>query len=720
MKTQRLLLLFLLLFLLAIPIFAQDNDQDGVVGTKDKCPNIPAPNTSNGCPNTPAPEPLADSDGDGMPDIYDNCPNDGGSANNTGCPENTTPVPQTNDGDGDGFPDEQDACPNQAGSAGGCDLVVIEDEGDCVAATEGGNRVNIRENPLENAAIVGQLLPTETKLITGINISNNNPQSPSIWVQVDIGFINTGVIRIGGDCSDLVSDEEGEPTMTAEFALEYDCSTTPRVVIVSDETPLSHYMGSIATYAPWWIYPDVLYSARPLPTEPDIIIAGNIIIGTPCDDLIIGTHDTDIIDGLGGNDMIVGLRGYDALVGNAGNDQLLGMTLPPLGGETNGNILVGGAGNDVLNAAGTLERLDGGDGDDVLIGNGDDNLRGGAGNDRLSGGTLASGGSGDDTITGTLADDRLSGNAGQDRIEGSAGHDTIDGGDDRDFLFGNLGDDIIRGGNGNDLIQAHLGNDQVFGGEGDDRIEFFWGGIDTGEGENGNDRIDIRYLTHESFDLDRPDYERERGVLAEGAYFSGGNGDDFIYDDYGFWEGLYVPLKGGAGNDRIHGGGHLFGGDGNDTLYVTNSDSRAYGGNGDDRITVFPDLYGEVLLYGDAGNDFMVGHYSVDLMFGGDGNDRMIGMAGGDYLNGGNGDDRISGGPNIVEGTDPRTYFDSPNYIDSGAGRDNVDGGPNRDVQGDTCIVDSADTHLRCEVTTWPSIFVMLVFWQPYFDDFGI
>lgn len=75
-----------------------DSDGDGVADYLDKCPNTPAGVTvdSNGCP--------VDSDNDGVADYLDKCPGTpaGAKVDSNGCP----------DGDGDGVPDNMDKCPD--------------------------------------------------------------------------------------------------------------------------------------------------------------------------------------------------------------------------------------------------------------------------------------------------------------------------------------------------------------------------------------------------------------------------------------------------------------------------------------------------------------------------------------------------------------------------------------------------------------------------------
>jgi len=55
-----------------------DNDGDGVLDGKDKCPGTQGPVENNGCPDT-------DTDGDGIVDRLDNCPDEKGTDKNHGC-----------------------------------------------------------------------------------------------------------------------------------------------------------------------------------------------------------------------------------------------------------------------------------------------------------------------------------------------------------------------------------------------------------------------------------------------------------------------------------------------------------------------------------------------------------------------------------------------------------------------------------------------------------
>jgi Ca2+-binding RTX toxin-like protein len=91
----------------------------------------------------------------------------------------------------------------------------------------------------------------------------------------------------------------------------------------------------------------------------------------------------------------------------------------------------GGSGNDLLVGGGGRSLILGGSGNDSLYGNaGDDVLLGGSGNDDLMGGT------GNDVLVGGTGNDNLCGGLGRDLIIGSDGNDSLQGGGDDDILIG--------------------------------------------------------------------------------------------------------------------------------------------------------------------------------------------------------------------------------------------------------------------------------------------
>ncbi|SDZ77423.1 calcium-binding protein [Rubrimonas cliftonensis] len=165
-----------------------------------------------------------------------------------------------------------------------------------------------------------------------------------------------------------------------------------------------------------------------------------------------------------------------AVLGGDGADRLVT--------ERGDRFAVGGGGADVIDGrvgsefgearAGFPVVLDGGDGDDRIIGSafrewliggdGDDVLRSGDDDDRISCGA------GDDVALAGDGDDTVFGQSGADTVKAGLGDDLIDGGDGDDVLFAWRGDDSIDGGAGDDFIRGGIGDDLIEGGAGNDRI----------------------------------------------------------------------------------------------------------------------------------------------------------------------------------------------------------------------------------------------------------
>lgn len=116
---------------------------------------------------------------------------------------------------------------------------------------------------------------------------------------------------------------------------------------------------------------------------------------------------------------------------------------------TEGDDVMGTAGNDRLDLLGGNDRGLGGPGDDVIYG--------GAGNDLLYSGT---------------GNDLLDGEAGNDKIVGQGGNNTLRGGAGNDTLEDGSGADLIQGGEGNDLLTSLNGADTIEGGAGNDMFIF--------------------------------------------------------------------------------------------------------------------------------------------------------------------------------------------------------------------------------------------------------
>lgn len=181
----------------------------------------------------------------------------------------------------------------------------------------------------------------------------------------------------------------------------------------------------------------------------------------------------------GSNTLLVGTSAAESLAGDrvrggGGDDRLYG------------DELYGEGGDDTLQGTIFAERLDGGDGTDVV--SFDWYSTAGQGVQADLGAMLAPGGryhsieglvgarfadhftgsGGDDWLSGRDGDDSLTGLDGHDRLDGEAGSDTVDGGSGDDVLEGGLGNDLIVGGNGTDVaVFSGLAGSYLIVAEGD-------------------------------------------------------------------------------------------------------------------------------------------------------------------------------------------------------------------------------------------------------------
>ncbi|MEZ1420607.1 peroxidase family protein [Pseudomonas monteilii] len=231
---------------------------------------------------------------------------------------------------------------------------------------------------------------------------------------------------------------------------------------------------------------------------------GNFIGGgNTLDNMMFGGAGNDLLNGGEGADRLVGGLGNDTyLVDNAGDlvietsggggdtvrttldSYRMGSNIENLvytgvgnfsgTGNTQANIINGGAGNDLINGGAGNDQLNGGTGNDQLLG--------GIGNDTLNGGDD------NDSLDGGLGNDILNGGTGSDTLFGDAGNDILSGGSGNDFLNGDVGDDTVNGGAGDDTMMATDGNDvfQFAAGFGNDLIINF-----DSNATGGQDLLDI-------------------------------------------------------------------------------------------------------------------------------------------------------------------------------------------------------------------------------------
>ena len=394
------------------------------------------------------------------------------------------------------------------------------------------------------------------------------------------------------------------------------------------------------------------------------------IIGSPQGDILIG-NDTDPLygdgprvepsgqnafQGGGGNDLMDGGTGPDSYDGGAGGDAVSyegrdeGVAASIDGAANDGGAAdffpASDQGDEILDS---VEDLIGGNGGDVLKGDGADNI--------------LLGGPGIDVLQGHAGADDLSGDEGDDTLEGGEGDDLLDGGADNDTIHGGFGADTIAGGAGVDTadfsdattpvnVSPNGIADDGRAGERDDvagDVESLIGGIDDDslvanggdgrlQGNGGNDNLD--------------------GGLGADTFEGGAGRDAAAYGSHPGPVNVNLAVPGGDGlpdeNDNVTADVENIGGSTFDDILSGNGDvNYINGGRGNDRIS---GAEGDDFLAGDLGNDTLNGDVGADILDGAEGDDTLNGTAGNDtlrgftgvdVLDGGTGSDTISGGSGV-------------------------------------------------------------------------
>ncbi|WP_283437360.1 calcium-binding protein [Pseudomonas helmanticensis] len=436
-------------------------------------------------------------------------------------------------------------------------------------------------------------------------------------------------------------------------------------------------------------------------------------------------NKADVLYGSAKDDVILGLGGSDRLFGKAGDDRLFGDKQTTLekaladgsakGKASRGDWLDGGEGDDLLIGTASRDVLLGGNNRDTLVGGaGDDVLYGDNSTgmveqnwsfkqvERLVGSisyhtTVFSKASPNATSEGD--NDVLYGQGGRDVLNGGWGEDLLDGGTEDDLLWGEGGNDTLLGGHGNDTLSGddldssvglqskHHGDDLLDGGMGDDRLAGN-GGNDVLYGGPGNDD-----LKGDDVGLD--------GVAGNAAIFfgrdllDGGAGDDTLCGG-----GADDSLLGGTGKDdltgdypnhpvRYHGDDFLDGGEGDDTLRGAGGSDTLIGGSGADALDgdaaeLQSGGVNNDYLQGDAGNDTLLGGLGADTLYGGADDDVLVGDYeqkaeadhGPDYMDGGSGNDTLQGGG----GNDTLIGGEGMDYLRGDSGNNVLEGGTGNDL----------------------------------------
>ncbi len=321
-----------------------------------------------------------------------------------------------------------------------------------------------------------------------------------------------------------------------------------------------------------------------------------------------GQQDTVTANGTNGAEVI-------AVATASGETVVSGLTAEVriAGADADGRdrlVINGLGGDDVIDATG-LEGLaltvNGGLGDDLILGSeGDDFFNGGDGDD------LALMGDGDDTFVWNPGDDN-------DTVEGQAGVDTML------FNGANIAESIDISANGGRAIFFRNVANVTMDPNDVERIEF--------NAQGGVDNIVVNDLSGTDVTEVAINLAAVGGggdAQADSVFATGTNGDDVAVL---FGQGSDLQVLGLAAGISVTGA------EGSDTMVIR-------GLAGDDVIEASGVSAGamRLVLDGGAGDDVLIGGAGNDVLLGGDGDDVLIGNDGDDVLDGGAGDDIIIGG----------------------------------------------------------------------------
>lgn len=643
----------------------------------------------------------------------------------------------------------------------GDDYVSVEDEhgNQGTAFISGGDGADTLSGGLGNDTIFGGAIVSTPDIVATKELEESNGETRD-WIyggsggndflvgtsssDVILGGLDNDTIIGGGGDDDLFADASGRVYIEWALTREVRAGSTPSI----PATVYSHEQVNISGWN----------RNRGLATQ-NLLHGGkgdDWMFGGDGKDTLFGGDDNDVVFGHGGDDLVDGGEGKDTLNGGLGSDYLEGGKDDDelWGGDGNADGMVdtgadtldGGIGNDKLRGEGGADLLFGGEGDDSIWGDYVNDER----SPDLQGDDVLFGGHGNDVLFGNNGSDLLSGDEGADELHGGLGDDTLAGGAGNDSLYGDDGNDELVSSSGSDLMDGGAGKD-VYTVQGLGRSTDLVTITDSGSDENDliaiEDRksLDIVSATLSSSDT--------TFTFSDGFRLKLTNATETSSPRFLLQDGIFVtqeliarlrptPINnfggetiGSAGNDTLGGTEYVYGGQGDDEIYISGNAkillssgagidliaATQYGGEhivrflddvriedlsirefineigesaigikygtNDELIVVdgwrgvisqYEFIDGSILTHEDIlarlNERNLVGTHEPEYMAGGNSSDHLYGMGGDDTINGENGDDFIDGGAgdDIMEGGDGLDTY----IMTYGMGNDTVTDSP--------------------------------------------
>jgi Ca2+-binding RTX toxin-like protein len=370
---------------------------------------------------------------------------------------------------------------------------------------------------------------------------------------------------------------------------------------------------------------------------------GDVIEGGADDDVAYGQGGTDRMKGNGEDDHLEGGPGVDWVEGNLGSDDLVGGSSTPLAGT-------GDATSGQPDAA---DSLNGGPGDDVVLGDNGQLLRLLPG-DSPTRVTVRLGSTAGEAMPERIVeryDLRVGGSLltapdadrfGGDRISGGEGVDVLFGQDGRDFVSGGADGDYVEGSGGADVVRGDLALDDA-----SDHTTTVpladpgWPGS-----ASGPDQLTGATTPHGQDDLIGG--SSIRGFRDTADAIEGNGAGDVVLGDNGT---LLRTLQGDPGShtEQVYTDRYP-----DDAVPDDATRSRTADQEAGDESTRFcteeqettcevAGAFGDDSLFGNAGDDGMWGQDGDDQMYGGTDDDDMFGELGDDTMFGESGEDAMLG-----------------------------------------------------------------------------